>query len=319
MSGEMSESCPRHSHGDSWSDPVAQDAPALMQVADAAAEAEAKTDEAAGAAGPEPAIDEAAADSFNDNKTAESTARPAASACFKDADTTGAADAAPVSLALSTRQTSTCSSPPSIPEMQTTRVGGDMQATESGTSHTQAPLIIQQASCLAPDGFPCAKATLAFDNGEFASTKAGNSVTALVSNHVKQVEPGRVDNTAVKQSQNAIKHDCSLNADTPPAPKADRNQTVPSMFQKKRKAQMVELTHQLNRVKKPCVEVIDLVNDDETIVPAASNTPSRHNFVSGHAEVEVILLDGDPDKAVGDASAGALFNTVESVAEAQIH
>ena len=62
MSAEMSAFCHRHTHGDSCSDPVAQDAQALVQLAEAAAEAEATSGEAAGAAGPEPAIPAAAAD-----------------------------------------------------------------------------------------------------------------------------------------------------------------------------------------------------------------------------------------------------------------
>ena len=57
-------------------------------------------------------------------------------------------------------------------------------------------------------------------------------------------------------------------------------------------------------------------SDDEPITPAASDTPSRHDFGSGHNEAEVIVIDGDLDEAVSAASAGALFITADSVAEA---
>ena len=180
-----------------------------------------------------------------------------------------------------------------------------MQANAAGSSYTQVPMTMERASCAASHGLPSATAILAHDDGESASKDAGKSVAAFVG---KQMEPGGVDNTAVQQSQNGIKHDCSLNADALLAPKAVRNQTIPSMFQKKRKAQLVELASQLHRVRKPCVEVIDLLSDDESITPPASDTPSRHDFVSGHDVAEVIVIDGDVDGAA-NASAGALSHS----------
>lgn len=301
---EMSVSCHRHSHGDSCSDPVAQDAQALMQPTHAAAEdeAEAMSHEAAGTAGPEPGTHEAAVDPFNDSTTSDSIAIAAASAHLEYADTTGAASAEPVSLAVGTRQTSIQSSPPSIAKVQSTRVAGDMQASAADTSRTQVPMVMKQAICAAPHSLSSATVT---HNAEPASKKAGESVTGFVGNRVKQMEPGRVDNTAVKQSRNAVRHDRSLNANVFSAPKAVRNQTIPSMFQKKRKAQIMELAPQLHRAEKPCVEVIDLVSDDEPITPAASDTPSRHEFGSGHDQAEVIEIDGDLQGAV-NVSEGAL-------------
>ena len=296
MSAEHS--CHLHSHGDSCIIPVAQDAQARMQLADAAAEVEDTSDEAAGAAGCEAAVYEAAADPFNENMTADSTAKAAASACLEDADTTGAANAEPVSLAVATRQTSIHSSPCSVPKMQTTGVAGDMQASAAGTSRTQVPMAIKQANCAAPDGVPSVTATLAHDDKASASEQDGKSVTAFVSSGVKQVEPSRGDNATVKQSLNAVKHDRSINAYAFPIPKAVRNQTIPNMFQKKRKAQ-------LPRFKNPCVEVIDLANDEEAMTPAASDTPIRHAG-SKSDKAEVIVIDDDSDGVVNAASAGAL-------------
>ena len=292
-------SCRFHSRGDSCSNPVAQDAQAVMQLADAAAEVGAIIDEAAGVAGPEPAIHKAAADPFN-NMTADSTAKAAASACLEDTDTIGAANAAPISLAIGTRQTSTHSRPPSIPKVQTPR-----QASAAGASRTQVPMAMKQASCAAPHVLSGVTATLAHDEKASPSQKDDKSVTAFASNHVKHMEPSRVDNTAVKQSQNADKHDRSFNAGAFLAPKAVRNQTIPNMFQKKKKAQPVELGPQLNRVK-ACVEVIDLVRDEEIIAPAAFGTPSRHDFGSKHDEAEIIVIDDDSDGVVNTASAGVL-------------
>lgn len=293
-------SCRYHSRGDSCSNPVAQDAQALMQLADAAAEVGAIIDEAAGVAGPEPAIHKAAADPFNNIPTADSTAKAAASACLKDTDTISAANAAPISLAIGTRQTSTHSRPPSIPKVQTPR-----QASAAGATRTQVPMAMKQASCAAPHVLSGITATLAHDDEASPSQKDDKSVTAFASNHVKHMEPSRVDNTAVKQSQNADKHDRSLNAGAFLAPKAVRNQTIPNMFHKKKKAQLVELAPQLNRVK-PYVNVIDLVNDEEVIAPAASGTPSRHDFGSKHDEAEIIVIDDDSDGVVNIASAGVL-------------
>ena len=232
-----------------------QDAQALMQLADdAAAGAETASNKAAGAAGSEPANHEAANDSLdNDNNlTADNTTRTAASTCLEDADSTGAANAETVSLAVATRQARIHTS---IPKAQTTRVEGDMQAGAADTSPIKVSMAIQQASCAAPHGLPCATGTLAHDDGASASQKAGKSVTASMSNRVKHLESSRVDNTAVRQSQNKVKHECSLNADAFPAPKAVRKQTIPSMFQKKRNVHMLKLAHQLHKAKKPCVEV----------------------------------------------------------------
>lgn len=268
------------------------------------------SDEAAGAAGSEPAIHEAADNPLDNdtNLTADNTARTAASTCLEDADSTGAANAETVSLAVATKQTSIHSSPCSIPKAQTTRVASDMQAGAASTSPTQVSMAIQQASCAAPDGLPCTKGTLTLGNEESASQKAGKSVSALISDRVKHLESSRVDNTAVKQSQNNVKHYRSLHADAFPAPKAVQKQTIPKMFQKKRKVHIVELAHQLHKAKKPCVEVIDLVSDDEPITLAASDTPSRYDFGSGHNKAEVIVIDGDLDEAGSAASAGAVLS-----------
>ena len=285
--------------------PAVQDAQALLQLADAAAEVEATSAEAATTAASVSAVQQAAADAFTE---AGSTARAAASGRTEDAETTGAvANAEAVSTAIAANQPNIRSSFSSVPDVHATRAASKVQATAANISSIQTPSGAQDAHCAVPVNLHSPAATLLHSNEQPASENAGKPVTAPKSKGVKQVELSKAKTQPAKQYQNAAKHSYSLSAAALPAPKAVRDQTIPSMFRKKRKAQLLELTQQLQPAKKPCVEVIDLLNDHEPITPAASDTPSRGEFGCGRDEPEIIVIDDPEDRAVAVPTSARLF------------
>ena len=289
----------------SYSDCAVQDGDASMQLPNAAEEAAGPDIETAAAtpAAGEPAIHEAAAAASTDGLQRDSTATAAPLTCPENADPTEAALEARSAL-----------------EVQLSEDAHDMQAVSAAsmfdTSSTQALNATQEPSCDAPDNSPCRPvASLAKRNidQESAPQEPTESATALIpsGNHTVL---SRGEPPCTQQSGIAAKHAHSLDA---AAPKPARNQTIPSMF-KKRKAQLVQLPQHLRVRKIPCVEVIDLVSKPpKPPTPAASDTTSRGDFGSGPDKPEVIVIDDEEDIA-RDAGAAGVPSLFVAVAERHI-
>ncbi|KAL3143522.1 hypothetical protein ABBQ38_002324 [Trebouxia sp. C0009 RCD-2024] len=271
-----------------------EDAEALMQLANAAAGAENQSTETAAAkpAACEPAVHQAAAEASTD-------AFPRG----------GTATAAPLTHAENADATDAVANACSALEVQLTEAAHDMQAVAAAfavdTSSTQIPNATQEPS--ASGSRHCPVATPAYSSPQEPTESA-----AAVTNSGNQVGLSRGDKPCAQQSGIAAKNEHSLSA---AAPKAARVQTIPNML-KKRKAQSMQLPHQLRMHKIPCVEVVDLV--DEPLPPAASDMTSQGDFGCGHDNPDVIVVGDEADTAVDAGLADMSKGEVKAAAASPV-